>query len=122
MEDVVKERRPMGALEGEVLAQVWARPTGVTPRQVLEGLGDGLAYTTVMTILNRLWTKGLLDREREGRAYRYKPVFSESELVASRMTKALEVASDREATLSQFVEELTDKDEALLRSLLGKRA
>ena len=48
-------------------------------------------------------------------------MFSESELVASRMTKALEVASDREATLSQFVEELSDQDEALLRSLLGKR-
>jgi predicted transcriptional regulator len=112
----------MGALEGEVLAQIWAQPTGMTPRQVLERLDSELAYTTVMTILNRLCAKGLLTRERDGRAYRYTPVWSESELVASRMTKALEVASDREATLSRFVEELSDKDEALLRSLLRKRA
>ncbi len=88
------QRRPMGALEAAVLDQVWAQPSGMTPRQVLEQLDDGLAYTTVMTILNRLWAKGVLERERRGRAFRYRPVFSESELVASRMTKALDVASD----------------------------
>jgi predicted transcriptional regulator len=116
---VTTQRRPMGALEAAVLEQVWARPTGVTPRQVLEQLEDGLAYTTVMTILNRLWVKGVLERDRQGRAFRYQPVFSESELVASRMAKALEVASDREATLSRFVEDLPPEDEAHLRSLLS---
>lgn len=113
------QRRPMGALESAVLGHVWADPTGVTPRQVLDSLDEPLAYTTVMTILNRLWTKGLLERERQGRAYRYKPVFSESELVASRMAKALEVASDRKATLSRFIKDLPDEDEALLRALLS---
>ena len=113
------QRRPMGALEAAVLEQVWAQPSGMTPRQVLEQLDDGLAYTTVMTILNRLWAKGVLERERHGRAFRYRPVFSESELVASRMTKALDVASDREATLSRFVEELPAEDEAHLRTLLS---
>ena len=112
------KRRPMGALETAVLEQVWASPAGLTPRQVLDSMEGDLAYTTVMTIMNRLWTKGVLAREREGRAYRYKPVLSESELVAGRMAKALEVASDREATLSRFVRELTVEDEALLRSLL----
>jgi predicted transcriptional regulator len=113
-------RRPMGALEAAVLEQVWAHPDGVTPRQVLQGLPDDLAYTTVMTILNRLWTKGILDRERDGRAYRYRPIFTECELVASRMSDALDVASDRLATLSRFVEDLSTDDEALLRELLDR--
>ncbi len=110
----------MGALEAAVLGQVWAEPDGVTPRQALEGLPGDLAYTTVMTILNRLWTKGLLEREREGRAFRYRPVLTESELVASRMSDVLEVARDRFATLSCFVGDLTSEDEKLLRNLLDK--
>lgn len=114
-------RRPVGTLELAVLAQVWARPSGVTPRQVLERLDGDLAYTTVMTILNRLRAKGFLERERDGRAYRYRPLVSEPEFVASRMTKDLDVARDREATLSRFVEELSEGDEALLRALLRER-
>lgn len=110
----------MGALEAAVLEQVWAKPEGVTPRDVLEAIPGDLAYTTVMTILHRLQRKGILDREREGRAYRYRPVFSESELVASRMSDALDVASDRLATLSRFVEDLSTNDEALLRDLLER--
>lgn len=112
------QRRPMGALEAEVLGRAWAAPAGVTPREVLDELDGELAYTTVMTILNRLWAKGLLTRERHGRAYRYQPVMSESELAASRMAEALKVASDRQATLSRFVEELSTSDEKLLRTLL----
>ncbi len=117
---MTSQRRPMGALETAVLEHVWASPHGLTPRQVLDAMEGDLAYTTVMTIMNRLWTKGVLEREREGRAYRYTPVVSESELVAGRMAKALEVASDREATLSRFVRELRHEDEVLLRSLLHK--
>lgn len=115
-------RRPMGALEAAVLEQVWAGQEGVTPREVLDALPDDLAYTTVMTILNRLWTKGILEREREGRAYRYRAVFTEPELVASRMSDALDVASDRVATLSQFVEDLSSDDEALLRDVLERES
>lgn len=114
----MRQRRATGALEAAVLAQVWSQPAGLTPRQVLEGLDTELAYTTVMTIMNRLWTKGLLERQRDGRAFRYTPVLSEPELVATRMTKALDVATDREATLSRFVQELSEGDEALLRAVL----
>ena len=114
------KRRPTGALEAAVLEQVWATPTGVTPREALNGLPGDLAYSTVMTILNRLFAKGLLRRTREGRAYRYQPVFSEAELVASRMSEALGVASDRAATLSRFVSELSSDDEAVLRDLLDE--
>lgn len=114
------ERRPTGALEGAVLSQLWAAPEGLTPREVLDQLDDDLAYTTVMTILNRLWNKGLVDRAKEGRAYRYRPLQTESDLIAGRMSDALRVARDREASLSRFVEALEPGDEELLRSLLAR--
>lgn len=110
----------MGGLESAVLEQIWSHPDGLTPRDVLDKLDGDLAYTTVMTIMNRLWTKGLLDRVKEGRAYRYRPLQSESDLIAAKMSQALNVARDREASLSRFVEALDPGDEALLRSLLEK--
>ncbi|HRW41338.1 MAG TPA: BlaI/MecI/CopY family transcriptional regulator [Microthrixaceae bacterium] len=114
------KRRPMGALESAVLEQIWSEPDGLTPREVLDRLDEDLAYTTVMTIMNRLWTKGLLDRAKEGRAFRYWPLTSESDLVAAKMSEALSVARDREASLSRFVEVLDPDDGAILRSLLEK--
>lgn len=111
-------RRPMGALEGEVLERLWARGSEATPAQVRDDLGGDLAYTTVMTILTRLWRKGLVERERRGRAYAYRPLMSESELAAKRMRATLEGVQDRSAALSRFVDTLNRKDERLLRRLL----
>lgn len=114
------ERRAMGALETEVLSVLWANPDGGTPGEVLESLDSDLAYTTVMTIMTRLWKKGLVERARDGRAYRYRPVTSEAELAAARMQAALAPVSDREATLSRFVEGLSRKDERVLRQLVAE--
>lgn len=113
-------RRPMGSLESAVLDQIWREPSGLTPREVLDGLGDGLAYTTITTILNRLWKKGLLERSKDGRAFRYQPLRSESEVIAGRMVAALHVAGDRRASLARFVEDLDPDDEESLRVLLSR--
>lgn len=110
----------MGALESAVLDQVWRVPQGLTPREVLDRVDEGLAYTTVMTILNRLWKKGYLDRSKDGRAYRYKALRTESEVIADRMASALQVAADRHASLAQFVQGLDAEDELMLRSLLER--
>lgn len=112
------KRRPMGSLEAEVLAELWAHPDGATPAVILGGLRGDLAYTTVMTVLTRLWEKGLAARERQGRAYVYWAAVSEAELTAGRMKAALNRANDRGATLSQFVVGLSKKDERLLRRIL----
>ena len=108
----------MGALEQDVLRQVWSKPEGITPGEVLEGLDADLAYTTVMTILTRLWKKGLVDRTQRGRAYAYLPAVSEAELAATRMRETLSRTADREATLSRFVDSLSRRDEAALRRIL----
>lgn len=108
----------MGTLEGAVLKVLWKNPDGCTPGEVLVGLESDLAYTTVMTILTRLWAKNLVARERSGRAFTYRPALSEAEFAARKMGDALGLVSDHRAALSQFVGELSKKDMAALRKLL----
>ena len=116
------KRRAMGALEAEVSATLWASENALTPAEVREAIGGDLAYTTVMTILTRLWQKGRLERERSGRAYAYRPAVDEAEHFAGRMHETLAGAKDREAALSRFVDELTPTEMTLLRGLLDDDA
>ena len=122
-------RRAHGALESAVLTTLWQAgaplsATEVRERLAAQGKGgaDALAYTTVVTILTRLFEKGALSRERDGRAYRYAPVADEAGLAARRLTALLDTAADRNAVLSRFVEDLPDHDEQLLRGLLDARS
>lgn len=110
----------MGELESAVLAQLWAAGEPLTPAGVRDGLGDELAYTTVMTILIRLWKKGLVERERRGRAYAYRPVVTEAELTARRMRAMLDRSRDREGALSRFVGALPEREERALRRILAE--
>ncbi len=116
------ERRPMGALEAEVLDVLWRADGPVTPADVRTAMGTDLAYTTVMTILVRLWEKGLTERTKQGRAYAYSAVVSESDLAANRMRDALVSTSDRAATMSRFVDGLNKREAAALRALLDEGA
>ena len=114
------ERRPGGALEAEVLALLQSSHQALTPGDVLEHLDNGLAYTTVVTVLSRMFDKGLLTRSKQGRAFAYTPVTDTHGLTARRMRQVLESDSDRQAVLTRFVEELPSGDEQLLRQLLGE--
>lgn len=118
-------RRPAGALENEVLAALWAASEPMTPAQVQELLGSGLAYTTVMTILTRLHEKGAVTRERSGRAYAYAAVLDQAGIAAAQMRALLDRGSDRAAVLAQFVDGLSSDDEralnALMRRVEGRR-
>ena len=111
-------RRPMGALEADVLERLWARPDGISPGEVLDELGVDLAYTTVTSILTRLVTKGFAARERRGRVFLYRPTITEADLTATRMGAVLDRTHDRRGALAGFVEKLSAKDEQFLRSLL----
>ena len=77
--------RYLGALQAEVMAILWEKDEA-TVREVVEQLNRRrkrkLAYTTVLTLVSRLWTRGLLGREPEGRGYRYRPTKSRDELLA----------------------------------------
>ena len=115
----MQSRRETGQLESEILGHLWAAGEALTPRDVLK-LVDGLAYTTVMTILARLWRKGVVSRERSGRAYAYSPVLSEAELTAQRMYAQLDRSADRAEALSHFVGALSNSDARALRRRLQR--
>lgn len=70
----------LGPLESAVMDRLWKRPSA-TVRDVVDELGRSrpLAYTTVMTIMTRLYAKGLLIRERDGKTYVYRPAFTRDE-------------------------------------------
>jgi predicted transcriptional regulator len=113
-------RRPMGALEADVLACLWTHADGLTAAEAQEALGLDLAYTTVATILVRLHDKGLADRHAAGRGFRYTARVSPEEVIARRMHRALEGATNRKEALAHFVEDLTARDAKALRAILDR--
>jgi predicted transcriptional regulator len=115
-------RRGQGELEAQVLSVLGAAPGPVTAAWVQERLGGSLAYTTVITILTRLYDKGAVTRTRAGRSFEWTPVADVAGLVALRMRKLLDREDDRDAVLSSFVSALSPDDERLLRALLGESA
>ena len=69
----------LGKLERQVLDEAW-RCGEVTVREVYVAFGEGVAYTTLMTTLDRLYKKNLLQRRKDGRAFFYSPAVSREEL------------------------------------------
>jgi predicted transcriptional regulator len=117
-----RTRRDRGQLEREVLAVLATSGTAMTPAEVLSELDDGLAYTTVMTTLARMARRGVLDRERAGRAYAYRPLRDPETITARRMRRLLEQDTNRAGVLARFVEELGPEDERVLAALLDETA
>src|SRR5258708_37986345 len=87
-------RKVLGDLEADVMEVVWARPTeqGTTVREVFEILykGRSIAYTTVMTTMNRLAKKRLLRAEKRDQAYVYYPNFTQDEFILRFVGRVLE--------------------------------
>jgi predicted transcriptional regulator len=111
---------PLGPLEQQVLEALWTRGTA-TVRELLEDQKITQAYTTVMTTLDRLYKKRLLDRIAEGRAFRYFPRQTPEELrrVAA-VEGILQLLGSGDASslpLSYLVEALSTHDAQLLDEL-----
>ncbi|MFD8718597.1 BlaI/MecI/CopY family transcriptional regulator [Streptomyces sp. NPDC059629] len=122
MADDVQARGPKranGVREAEILDILQHADRALTPGDVTERLTDGLTYNSVVTILTRMHTKGLLTRTPRGRAYAYAPVTDDAGFAARRMRTVLEERPDREAVLARFADGLSDTDADLLRQLLG---
>jgi predicted transcriptional regulator len=90
----------------------------VTVRHVEQRL-PGYAYTTLLTVLDRLHAKGLVRRVKDGRAFRYVAVSSREEYTAELMREALAAASDRDAVLVHFAETVSPSEAAVLREALA---
>lgn len=98
------------------------RPAAV--REVLDELQRDrkLAYTTVMTVMDTLFQKGILERELDGRAYRYRTVRTREQHTADLMEEALSGSGDSAATLMHFVQQMPAHEVALLRDVLDRRS
>ena len=109
----------LGPLERRILAEVWSRKS-LTVRELVEDGKIRLAYTTVMTTLDRLFKKGLLDRAEEGRAFRYSATCAPEEvqrLVAvTGVRRWIESTRPSSLPLSYFVEAIGAHD-AMLNEL-----
>lgn len=109
----------LGSLEVKIMRIAWERGGRfVLVRDVLELLVGELAYTTVMTVMNRLHEKGLLQRRREGRAWSYRAATTREAYVAASMADALDGAGNRTSALLHFVADLDDAESSALRRLL----
>lgn len=121
----MSRRSQLGDLERAVLETLWASgEEPLTVREVHERLARerDLAYTTVMTVLDRMARKGLVEQHREGRAYRYRTLSTRSEMTAELMRDTLgEFAEeDRRAALVTFVGEASEADRRALREALAE--
>lgn len=100
--------------------RVWAADRSLRVREILEQLQPErpLAYTTVLTVTEILYRKGWLQREKDGRAFRYWPTSSRAEYAAGLMNEALAEGDDRTATLLRFTEQLSAAEVDDLRRAL----
>lgn len=115
----------LGELERAVMDHLWSTSAPQTVRQVHDALAvrRELAYTTVMTVLQRLAKKALVVQLRDDRAHRYAPVCGRDELVAGLMVDALDQTPDaggRQAALVHFVEYVGVDDAEVLRHALDE--
>ncbi|WP_027946035.1 BlaI/MecI/CopY family transcriptional regulator [Amycolatopsis taiwanensis] len=113
-------RRAPGELEAEVLGVLWEADEPLSAGEVQQRLPGELAYTTVVTILSRLYDKGVLIREKRGRSFAYQAVEDEAGLAARRMRSVLDREPDRGSVLARFVSGLSKSDERVLLDLLHR--
>jgi predicted transcriptional regulator len=109
----------LGPLEMRLLQEIWNRKHA-TVRELIESSDLNLAYTTVMTTLDRLYKKELLDRVAEGRAFRYSARVTQDELqraAAGQIIRQLLSSGSTAMPLSYLVEAVTEHDVELLDEL-----
>ncbi|WP_156452817.1 BlaI/MecI/CopY family transcriptional regulator [Mycobacterium gordonae] len=118
--------RGFGELEAVVMDRVWSRDPAppTTVREVFDGLAAErtIAYTTVMSTMDNLHSKGWLRRERDGKAYRYWPTLSREQHSARLMREAFDGGGYPDLVLHHFIEQIGPEESARLRAVLRRRS
>lgn len=115
----------LGDLERTVMEALWSHGPGLSVRDVMERIGgEGrkeLAYTTVMTVLDRLAKKGIAERARDGRAWRYTAASTREELAATALRSTLDnVRADRRLAMMHFLDDASPAELDDLRAALAE--
>jgi len=111
----------LGPLEQRVLESLWARDGQASVRDLRPAFPE-IAYTTLMTTLDRLHRKGVLGRSKVGRAFYYRPRLTRPEFESARAGEAFRIALQGSGAtltplLSTFVDAVGDRDRAMLDEL-----
>jgi predicted transcriptional regulator len=116
--------RGFGELEAVVMDRIWHRDGTTTVREIFDELcaEREIAYTTVMSTMDNLHTKGWLARERDGKAYRYWPTLTREQHSAQLMRDALDGGGSSDLVLTHFLEKISPEDSARLRDALQRVA
>jgi predicted transcriptional regulator len=116
--------RGFGELEAVVMDRIWDRDETTTVREIFDELAAEreIAYTTVMSTMDNLHTKGWLARERDGKAYRYWPTLTREQHSAQLMREVLDAGGRSELVLSHFLEQISPDESARLRTALQRLA
>lgn len=115
-------QHPLHELESEIMEEIWTHGEA-SVREVMGALNDVApaprAYTTYMTVMARLHSKGLLHRERQGKADVYAPVLGREEYRVARAGVEVKALVDRfgDAALVHFARQVDGLDAARLRQL-----
>lgn len=114
--------RPFGDLEAAIMRAVWEHGEPISVRVIVDRLNEEreVAYTTVITVAERLREKGLLTRTRQGRAFLYEACLSADDYSAELMRQVLDSAESRSATLLRFAGQLAAAEAASLRAALAE--
>ena len=110
---------PLGPLEERLLEALWDRGHA-TVRDLVDPAGPchDLAYTTVMTVMNILHRKGVLHRDKRGRAWQYWPVEAREDHDARLMAEVLRSGGDENVTMRRFLDRVSDDEIECLGSAL----
>ncbi len=113
-----------GELEAAVMDRMWNADAPRSVRDLMEDLQRErtIAYTTVMTVMERLFRKGLLTRVEEGRAYWYSSAQSRADYTAGLMADSLANSTDKAATLVHFAERVSAREAKQLIKALSDRS
>ena len=111
----------LGALEREVMRVVW-NAGEISVREACERLATPVAYTTVMTTMDRLFKKRLLARRKSGRAFLYRAAATREEIEGAVAAEIVQGLLQRDGSgplpiLSSLVDAVSDRDRALLDEL-----
>ncbi|MGD0749662.1 MAG: BlaI/MecI/CopY family transcriptional regulator [Acidimicrobiales bacterium] len=109
----------LGELERRVMDVLWgSMGIPMTGRQVADQLPDR-AYTTILTILERLRRKNLVERTTDEKVHRFAATASRETYMAELMVEAFGSAQDRQAVLVRFAEVVSPEEAVVLRQALA---
>lgn len=111
----------LGPLEATIMQMMWSSGEPRSVRSIHDSLAKDrkIAYTTVMTVMDNLFGKGFLRRERQGRAYLYVAATTREDHTAALLGDVLAHGGDRTGVLMRFIEQLDESEFDALRKAVS---